>query len=55
MGNTWPPTERAPVDKLFLWNTSGIQILDALDWLNLHKHVLEYAEHLQKTFKEGFK
>ena len=41
-----PPPERASKDKLVKWNPSGIQGMDALAWLNLHKHGWEFAELL---------
>ena len=47
-----PPPERAPVDKLVRWNASGIQSLDALVWLNLHKHGWEYSELLHDNIME---
>ena len=37
------------------WNASVIQILDALVWLNLHKHGWEYAELLHENIMEEVK
>ena len=45
----------APVNKLFLWNVSGIKILDALAWLNLYTHGWEYADILHEKLTEEFK
>ena len=39
-----PPTERSSKDKLIKWNSSGIQGMDALAWLNLHKYGREFVE-----------
>ena len=47
-----PPSYRDPVDKLVRWNTSGIQSLDALSWLNLHKRGWEHAELLNNNIME---
>ena len=40
---------------MFLWNSSGIQSLNALDWLNPHKHIYEYAELLHDNITEEVK
>ena len=49
------PPRKAPNNKLVAWSTSGVQGLDALGWLNLHKHGWEYAEllhdHIMKEVK----
>ena len=50
-----PPLEMDTVDKLVFLNALGIQILDALAWLSLHKHGWEYYELLQKNIMEEFK
>ena len=42
----------APVNKLVLWNASGIQRLDYLEWLNLHKHGWEYDEIFNDNIME---
>ena len=47
--------ERDTVNKLVHWNVSGIQILYALYWLNLHKHGWEYAELLCVNIMEEVK
>ena len=50
-----PPTERAPVEKLVCCNALGIQSLDALDWLNIHKHRWRYSELLHNNIMEEVK
>ena len=47
-----PQPERYPVNKLVLWNASGIQNLDTLAWLNLHNHGWEYFELLHNNIME---
>jgi hypothetical protein len=50
-----PPPQRAPKDKLVKWNVSGIQGMDALAWLNLHKHGWEFSELLHDKIMEEVK
>ena len=49
------PPESDSVNKLVFWNASGIQILDSLYWLNLHKHVWEYSELLHDNVMDKVK
>ena len=47
--------ERAAVDKFVRCNASGIQILDAIVWLNLQNHGWEYSELLHENIAEEVK
>ena len=51
----FPPLVRYSINKLVRCNASGIQILDALAWLNLHKHEWEYSELLHNNIMEEVK
>ena len=50
-----PPPERSAVDKLVFWNSSGIQILDSLARVKLHKRGWEYAELLHDNVMKEVK
>ena len=55
MSGIRPPPGMDLVDKLVVWNASGIKNLDFLAWLNIHKHGWEYTELLNDNIMEEVK